>query len=152
MKFATKDDFTKVYGLFKKNYDLLPHIRMSYIAKKIEDRRCILSEGVIIIFEIYEKSVQVGKNTKSESWDCHINQIVSTYRNGSASRVLKQFFDFVVLLPYTSGVVYLNVKTDNYRAKKFYERNGMKLIDKTTWTDGKVEVEVYKKILRKINP
>ena len=83
--------------------------------------------------------------------DCHINQIFSTDRDGSASRVLNQFFDFIALLPYTSGVIYLNVKSDNERAKKFYERNGMKLIDKTSWTDGDVEVDVYQKILKKMD-
>ena len=151
MRFAKEEDFTDVYGLFKKNQDLLPHVRMGYVARKIEDRRCIFSEGVVIIFEIYEKSVQVGKNTKSELSDCHIIQSVCTTRDGSASRVLNQFFDFIALLPYTSGVIYLNVRTDNERAKNFYERNGMKLIDKTSWTDGDVEVDVYQKILKKMD-
>ena len=151
MRFATEDDFIEVYGLFKKNRELLPHIRMGHIARKIEEKRCIFTDGVVIIFEIYKKSVQVGKNTKSELSDCHINQIVSTARDGSASRVLNQFFDFIALLPYTSGVIYLNVKIDNDRAKKFYERNGMKLIDKTSWTDGDVEVDVYQKILKKMD-
>ena len=104
-----------------------------------------------IIFEIYQKSIQVGKNTKSETSDCHINQIVSTDRDGSASRVLNQFFDFIALLPYTSGVIYLNVKSDNERAKKFYERNGLILIDITSWTDGDVEVDVYQKTLKKMD-
>ena len=121
MKFATEDDFVEVYGLFKKNRKLLPHIRMGYIAKKIKERRCIFTDGVVIIFEIHEKSVQVGKKTKSEKSDCHLNQIVSENRDGSASRVLNQFFDFIGLLPYTSGVIHLNVKKDNDRAKKFYK-------------------------------
>ena len=151
MQFATEDDFIDVYELFKKNRELLPHIRMGNIARKIEEKRCIFTDGVVIIFEIYEKSVQVGKNTKSELSDCHINQIVSTVRDGSASRVLNEFFDFIGLLPYTSGVIYLNVKSDNERAKKFYEKNGMKLIDKTNWTDGDVEVDVYQKIVKKMD-
>ena len=151
MKFATEDDFIEVYGLFKKNRKFLPHIRMSYVAKKIEQRRCIFTDGVVIIFEIHEKSVQVGKKTKSEKSDCHLNQIVSENRDGSASRVLNQFFDFIGLLPYTSGVIHLNVKKDNYRAKKFYERNGMELIDKTNWTDGDVEVDVYQKLVKKMD-
>ena len=151
MKFATEDDFIEVYGLFKKNRKLLPHIRMGYVAKKIEQRRCIFTDGVGIIFEIHEKSVQVGKKTKSEKSDCHLNQIVSENRDGSASRVLNQFFNFIGLLPYTSGVIHLNVKKDNYRAKKFYERNGMELIDKTNWTDGDVEVDVYQKLVKKMD-
>ena len=48
-------------------------------------------------------------------------------------------------------MIYLNVKTDNERAKKFYEKNGMKLIDKTRRTDGDVEVDVYQKILKKMD-
>ena len=151
MKFATEDDFIEVYGLFKKNRKLLPHIRMGYVAKKIEERRCIFTDGVIIIFEIHEKSVQVGKKTKSEKSDCHLNQIVSENRDGSASRVLNQFFDFIGLLPYTSGVIHLNVKKDNDRAKKFYERNGMELIDRTNWIDGDVEVDVYQKVVKKMD-
>ena len=151
MKFATEDDFIEVYGLFKKNRKLLPHIRMGYVAKKIEESRCIFTDGVVIILEIHEKSVQVGKKTKSEKSDCHLNQIVSENRDGSATRVLNQFFDFIGLLPYTSGVIHLNVKKDNDRAKKFYERNGMELIDKTNWTDGDVEVDVYQKIVKKMN-
>ena len=151
MKFATEDDFIEVYGLFKKNRKLLPHIRMGYVAKKIEQRRCIFTDGVVIIFEIHEKSVQVGKKTKSEKSDCHLNQIVSENRDGSASRVLNQFFDFIGLLPYTSGVIHLNVKKDNDRAKKFYEKNGMELIDKTNWTDGDVEVDVYQKLVKKMD-
>ena len=50
-----------------------------------------------------------------------------------------------------SGVIYLNVKSDNERAKKFYERNGMILIDNTSWTDRDVEVDVYQKILKKMD-
>jgi len=124
---------------------------MGHIARKIEERRCIFTDGVVIIFEIHEKSVQIGKNTKSQLSDCHLNQIVSEKHDGSASRILNQFFDFIGLLPYTSGVIYLNVKSDNERAKKFYEKNGMKLIDKTSWTDGDVEVYVYQKIVKKMD-
>ena len=39
MRFATEDDFIDVYDLFKKNRELLPHIRMGHIARKIEERR-----------------------------------------------------------------------------------------------------------------
>ena len=51
----------------------------------------------------------------------------------------------------TSGVIHLNLKKDNDRAKKSYERNGMELIDKTNWTDGDVEVDVYQKLVKKMD-
>ena len=149
MRFATEDDFIDVYDLFKKNRELLPHIRMGHIARKIEERRCIFTDGVVIIFEIHEKSVQVGKNTKSEKSDCHLNQIVSTTRDGSASKILNQFFNYISLLPHASGFIYLNVRSENDRAKKLYERNGMKLIDKISWSDGKIEGDVYQIIFNK---
>ena len=151
MKFATEDDFIEIYELFKKNRKLLPHIRMAYIARKIEERRCIFTDGVVIIFEILENKVEIGKNTESQFSDCHLNQIISEKHDGSATRILNQFFEFIRILPYTSGVIFLNVKNDNKRAKKFYEKNGMKLIDKTTWTDGDVEVDVYQKIVKKMD-
>ena len=150
MQFATDDNFPEICELFKKNRKLLPHIRMGHIARKIEERRCIFTDGVVIIFEILENKVEIGKNTESQFSDCHLNQIVSEKRDGSATRILNQFFEFIGILLYTSGVIFLNVKSDNKRAKKFYEKNGMKLIDKTTWTDGDVEVDVYQKIVKKM--
>jgi len=48
-----------------------------------------------------------------------------------------------------SGVIYLNVRSENDRAKKFYERNGMKLIDKTSWSEGKIKGDVYQIIVKK---
>ena len=151
MKFATEDDFIEIYELFKKNRKLLPHIRMGHIARKIGEWRYIFTDGVVITFEILENKVEIGKNTESQFSDCHLNQIVSEKRDGSATRILNQFFEFIGILPYTSGVIFLNVKSDNKRAKKFYEKNGMKLIDKTTWTDGDVEVDVYQKIVKKMD-
>ena len=88
MRFATEDDFIDVYELFKKNRELLPHIRMGHIARKIEERRCIFTDGVVIIFEMHEKSVQVGKNTKSENSDCHSNQIVMEVHPESSNNFL----------------------------------------------------------------
>ena len=39
-------------------------------------------------------------------------------------------------------------RTENDRAKKFYERNGMDLIDKTSWSEGKIEGDVYRKMVK----
>ena len=58
-------------------------------------------------------------------------------------------FNYISLLPYASGVIYLNVRSENDRAKKFYERNGMKLIDKTSWSEGKIKGDVYQIIVKK---
>ena len=75
---------------------------MGHIARKIEERRCIFTDGVVIIFEILEIKVEIGKNKESQFSDCHLNQIVSEKRDGSATRILNQFFEFIGILPYTS--------------------------------------------------
>ena len=121
---------------------------MSKIAGAIERKECIFMDGVVIIFKIHKRSVRIGNNTVSQKSDCHLNQIVSTARDGSASRVLNQFFDYIASVPEHSGLIYLNVRTENDRAKKFYERNGMDLIDKTSWSEGKIEGDVYRKMVK----
>ena len=121
---------------------------MSKIASAIERKECIFMDGVVIILKIHKRSVRIGNNTVSQKSDCHLNQIVSTTHDGSASRVLNQFFNYIASVPEHSGLIYLNVRTENDRAKKFYERNGMDLIDKTSWSEGKIEGDVYRKMVK----
>ena len=152
MKFAVEDDFHEISELFKKNRKLFPHIRMGYLLRSIQQNECIYTDGVVIIFKIHQRTVRIGNKTKSRKGDCHLNQIVATARDGSASKILNQFFHYISLLPHASGVIFLNVRSENDRAKKFYERNGMKLIDKTSWSDGKIEGDVYQIIIEKDTP
>ena len=150
MKFAVEDDFHEISELFKKNRKLFPHIHIkSHVLSSIQQNECIFTDGVVIIFKIHKRTVRIGNKTKSHKGDCHLNQIVATARDGSASKVLKQFFHYISLLPHASGVIFLNVRSENDRAKKFYERNEMKLIDKTSWSDGKIEGDVYQIIVKK---
>ena len=149
MKFAVDDDFLEISELFKKNRKLFPHLRMGYILRSIRRNECIYADGVVIIFKIHQKTVKIGNITKSQKSDCHLSQIVSTTRDGSASKILNQFFNYISLLPHASGVIYLNVRSENDRAKKFYERNGMKLVDQTNWSDGEIKGDVYQIIVKK---
>jgi len=149
MKFAVKDDFLEISNLFKKNRKLFPHIRMGYLLKSIQQNECIFTDGVVIIFKINQRTVRVGNITKSQKSDCHLNQIVSSTRDGSASKILNQFFNYISLLPHASGVIYLNVRGGNDRAKKNYERNRMELIDKTSWSDGEIEGDVFQIIVKR---
>ena len=149
MKFAVEDDFLEISELFKNNRKLFPHIRMGYLLRSIQQNECIYTDGVVIIFKIHQRTTQIGNITKSQKSDCHLNQILTTKNDGSASKILNQFFNYIGLLPHASGVIYLNVRSENDSAKKFYERNGMKLIDKTSWSDGKIEGDVYQIIVKK---
>ena len=148
MKFAVKDDFLEITQLFQKNIKLFPHIRMSYINSRIERNECIFSDGVVIIYQIHQIPVKIGNMTKSQKSDCHINQILTTVHDGRASRILNQFFNYISLLPHASGFIYLNVKSENERAKKFYQRNGMKLIDKISWSYGRIKGAVFQTMVK----
>ena len=153
MRFATEDDFLEISELFKNNRKLFPHLHIkSHVHSSIQQNNCIFTDGVVIIFKIHKRVVRVGNKTKSRKGDCHLNQIVATARDGSASKILNQFFNYIGLLPHCSGIIYLNVRSENERAKKFYERNGMKLIDRTSWSDGKIEGDVYQIIIEKDTP
>ena len=149
MKFATEDNFVEIYELFKRNSKFFPNIRMGHILRSIQQNKCIFKDSVVIIFNINQSTTKIGKITTSKKTDCHINQILASNNDGSASKLLKQFFNYIALLPYTSGEIYLNARIDNYRAKKFYERNGMKLIDSTTWNNGQIQGHVYHITLKK---
>ena len=157
MKFATEDNFVEIYELFKRNSKFFPNIRMGHILRSIQQNKCIFKDSVVIIFNINQSTIKIGKITTSKKTDCHINQILASKNDGSASKLLKQFFNYIALLPYTSGEIYLNVRIDNYRAKKFYERNGMKLVDSTTWNNGQIQGHVYhitlnKNIIKNLDP
>jgi len=92
MRFAIQDDFLEISNLFKKNQKLFPHIRMGYLLRSIQQNECIYTDGVVIIFKIHQRTVRIGNKTKSLKSDCHLNKIVSTTRDGSASKILNQFF------------------------------------------------------------
>tara|TARA_Y100001970_G_C14237327_1_gene862634 strand:- start:2111 stop:2572 length:462 start_codon:yes stop_codon:yes gene_type:complete len=149
MRFATETNFVEIYKIFKRNRKFFPNIRISYLLKSIQQKKCIFNNGVIIIFSIVKSKTKIGKITTATKSDCHINQILASKNDGSASKLIRQFFSYIYLLPYTSGKIFLNVRNDNFRAMKFYERNGMKLIDTTNWKNGLIKGYVYQMKLKK---
>ena len=148
MRLAREEDSQEIYELYQKNHKFFPNITIGHISNRIKKRECIYTEGVVIIFRIHQKTVQIGDNTQSKMSDCVLNQIVTSFLNGSASRVLNRFFDYIASLPHASGVIHLSVRSDNECAKKFFERNEMELVDKTSWDKGKIEGDVYRKIVK----
>ena len=148
MRFAREEDSQEIYEHYQKNRKFFPNITIGHITNRIKKRECIYTEGVVIIFRIHQKTVQIGDNTQSQMSDCVLNQIVTSFSNGSASRVLNRFFDYIGSLPHASGVIHLSVRSDNDRAKKFFERNEMELVDKTSWGKGKIEGDVYRKMVK----
>ena len=65
-----------------------------------------------------------------------LHQIASKNK-GTASNVLQNFFKW------TNRRVFLTVRSSNVVAKKFYEKNGMKLVSHTSWLKGTIPGDVY---------
>ena len=146
MKFAELDDYDEIVELFNSYKEFFPHVRKDSIKERIESNECLFDEGVVITFKVHKRGVQIGHKIKTKKTDCVIRQILSKNHNGSGTKILNEFFEYTSNSHFFSGVVYLTVRSDNDRARKFYEKNGMELVDTTSWSEGKLDGVVYRKV------
>ena len=133
---AKEQDFEKVKDIFYQHKELFPHIRTDYMRRMIESGNLILDNDVIITYNYYKRNYKLVRSSLGEMNqhiimqpnDCVLHQIAAKNRNGSASEVLQRFFKW------TKRRVFLSVRNENVIAKRFYEKNGMKLVGQTSWT------------------
>ena len=133
---AKENNFEEVKDIFYQYKELFPHIRTDYMRRMIESGHLILDNGVIITYNYYKRNYKLVRSSLGEMSqkiimqpnDCILHQIAAKNRNGSASEALQRFFKW------TKRRVFLSVRSDNVIAKKFYEKNGMKLVGQTSWT------------------
>ena len=147
---AKDTDFEKIKAIFKQHKEWFGFIRRDYIRSMILNNAekfgyevsletkhdcynyLIFEEEVIIAYAINQKGHKMGKfpnvsNVNTYKGDVILHQIGAKNRNGSASRVLQKFFK-------EHRRVFLSVHSSNEIAKKFYEKNGMKLVGHTTFS------------------
>ena len=137
MHHADLSDFEEVKNIFYQYRDIFPHIRTDYLTRQIEGGHCIFKDGVVITYNFYKRPQQIG-TVLAAKFDCILHQIVKdTNKYTSASSVLKEFFE------YAKTDVWLSVRRDNVVAKKFYEKNGMKLVGECSWADETLPGDVY---------
>ena len=137
MHHADLSDFEEVKNIFYQYRDIFPHIRTDYLTRQIEGGHCILKDGIVITYNFYKRPQQIG-TVLAAKFDCILHQIVKdTNKYTSASSVLKEFFEYV------KTDVWLSVRRDNAVAKKFYEKNGMKLVGECSWADETLPGDVY---------
>ena len=138
LNIATIDDLSVIESIFapyKKTY--FPHIRQDYLKRKITENNVILHDGVVIVFGVYKRKVQIGKSV-AQKGDAHIGQIVTLEQgSGNATRILHEFFKM-------HKIVWLTVRAENPRARGFYEKNGMINVGDTSWAGGSIPGVVYK--------
>ena len=137
MNHAKETDFETVKEIFYQHKKWFPHIRTDYMKRMIAKDNLILDNDVVITYNFYKRKQRIG-NVIAQQGDCILHQIAAKYHNGSASRVLQKFFEFV-----NPRRVFLSVRSDNEIAKKFYIKNNMKLVGTTSWARGTLPGDVY---------
>ena len=141
MRHATIEDFDVVKGIFKENRDVFPYLRFDSLKHKIKEGKVVYDTGVVITYNKYKRKQKLG-NVQANMGDIVIQEIVKE-EGGDAEDVFLRFVDFVV------EDVWLTVRRDNERAKKFYDRVGMELVGEGFWSKGTIPGDVY---LYKQNP
>jgi acetyltransferase-like isoleucine patch superfamily enzyme len=135
MQLAVFENFLAIKEIFKPyQKTIFPHIRQDYMQRKIQNGNVIFMNGVVIIFGIYQKKQRIGDHAAIKN-HAYISQIVSNKGNGS--KILQEFFRFIKV------PVWLTVRSDNLKARQFYEKNGMILIDNISWKKGTIAGCVY---------
>ena len=137
MNHAKETDFETVKQILYQHKKWFPHIRTDYMKRMIAKDNLILDNDVVITYNFYKRKQKIG-NVIAQQGDCILHQIAAKYHNGSASRVLQKFFEFV-----NPRRVFLSVRSDNEIAKKFYLKNNMKLVGTTSWARGTLPGDVY---------
>jgi|TARA_B100000900_G_scaffold247856_1_gene210877 RimJ/RimL family protein N-acetyltransferase len=137
MNHAKEIDFESVKEIFYQHKTWFPHIRTDYMKRMIAKENLIYDNDVVITYNFYKRKQRIG-DVIAQQGDCILHQIAAKHKNGSASQALQKFFEFV-----KPRRVFLSVRSDNEIAKKFYIKNNMKLVGKTTWAKGTLPGEVY---------
>ena len=137
MNHAKEIDFESVKEIFYQHKKWFPHIRTDYMKRQIAQGNLIYDNDVVITYKFYKRKQKIGEIIAQQG-DCILHQIAAKHKNGSASKALQKFFEFV-----KPRRVFLSVRSDNEIAKKFYVKNNMKLVGKTTWAKGTLPGEVY---------
>ena len=137
MNHAKEIDFESVKEIFYQHKKWFPHIRTDYMKRQIAQGNLIYDNDVVITYKFYKRKQKIGEIIAQQG-DCILHQIAAKHKNGSASKALQKFFEFV-----EPRRVFLSVRSDNEIAKKFYLKNNMKLVGSTTWAKGTLPGDVY---------
>ena len=137
MNHAKEINFESVKEIFYQHKKWFPHIRTDYMKRQIAQGNLIYDNDVVITYKFYKRKQKIGE-VIAQQGDCILHQIAAKNKNGSASKALQKFFEFV-----KPRRVFLSVRSDNEIAKKFYVKNNMKLVGTTTWAKGTLPGKVY---------
>ena len=133
---AKLEDFDKIKNIFKRYRDIFPYLRFDSLKNKIEEGKVIYDSGVVITYNRYKRNQKLG-DTQAKKGDIVIQEIVKE-ENGNSVDVFNRFADFV------KSDIWLTVRRDNQKAKRFYEKVNMKVVGEVIWSKGTLMGDVYK--------
>tara|TARA_B100000902_G_scaffold333997_1_gene332884 strand:+ start:1553 stop:2026 length:474 start_codon:yes stop_codon:yes gene_type:complete len=154
MYHAKDSDFDRVKSLFSQNREWFGHVgtgsmrtailnnsikfnfKSNFERKWNSSALMIYEDDVLITYNIYKVNRKLG-NYDVKKGDCVLYQIGAKNRDGSGSRILNKFFEYV------NTKVILTVRQNNTHAKKFYEKNNMKIVGETSWSKGTILGDIY---------
>ena len=136
MKHATIEDFDTIKNIFKGYRDIFPYLRFDSLKNKVEEGKVIYDSGVVITYTKCKRTQKLG-NVQAKKGDIVIQEIVKE-EAGNSVDVFKRFADFV------KEDIWLTVRRDNQKAKRFYDKVGMKVVGEVVWSKGTLMGDVYK--------
>ena len=136
MKHATIEDFDTIKNIFKGYRDIFPYLRFDSLKNKVEEGKVIYDSGVVITYNKYKRNQKLG-NVQAKKGDIVIQEIVKE-EAGNSVDVFKRFADFV------KEDIWLTVRRDNQKAKRFYDKVGMKVVGEVVLSKGTLMGDVYK--------
>jgi FR47-like protein len=145
VKHATKADLKEIYKHFQLRKDVFPHVRQDKLQRLIEKCLVVWQDGVVITYQQYNKRTRVG-DVQIPAGSIMLHQILNSKQSsGKGGEVFEQFVKEIVKP--SGGDLYLSVRKENAVACSFYERHGMSIVGKVSWSGGTLPGLVYKMAL-----
>lgn len=143
MKHATISDLKEIYRHFQSRKDVFPHVRQDTLRRMIEAGQVVWQDGVVITYQQYKKRTRVG-GVQIPAGSIMLHQILNTQQfSGAGGRVFERFAEEIVKP--SGGDLYLSVRKQNAVACSFYERHGMAVVGRVSWSGGTLPGLVYRR-------
>lgn len=113
LPYASIKDFQKIKNVIYKHKDWFKTVSDELIIEKITNKKCVLIESVVILYEFYANTIRVNVFANENPG------------NGFSLKVFNVFSHF-----YRDKFIWLTVNLKNYIAKRFYKKCGMKYCGK----------------------
>lgn len=116
----------KMINIFKLYPEIFPkgyfRFLQARLEKHLKDKTIVFKNGVIMTWKVYQKIVIKTQKCYYEKGDVKLDQIVN--KNAGNGKAKKIFLNF--LKKFNDRKIWLEVRSNNKRAIRFYKKNGFK--------------------------